>query len=167
VAPAVEKWPENAPYWVSEPFQCLLFTLSGLRLVVPTLKLAGVIPAPAAWDKDASDPPWCLGRVMQNGQVIRVLDLARIVVPPGRRYLPVRAQRVIVLERGRWGIACEGFMQMMALRPGQVQWRSQAGRRNWLAGTSREIRCAILDVDGLVENLEQRVHSGGPRPVAN
>lgn len=156
---AVEFWPDNVPYWVSDPFQCLLFEFSGLRLAVPTLKLSGVIPAPKAWQGDPSCAPWCLGRVEHEGQIIRVVDIGRIVVPPGRRYRPIEAERIILFAKGRWGIACDGEMRMVTLRPGEVNWRSDEGRRGWLGGTVRSIGCAILDLDGLLRDFERRLQS--------
>jgi len=40
------------------------------------------------------------------------------------------------------------------LEPDQVKWRSQQGKRKWLAGTVIEHMCALVHVDTLVEILE-------------
>jgi purine-binding chemotaxis protein CheW len=61
---------------------------------------------------------------------------------------------VIQLDRSDWGVACEEVAEAITLEPSQVKWRTDRSKRPWLAGTVIEHMCAILDVQGFIELLD-------------
>jgi purine-binding chemotaxis protein CheW len=141
------------PDWVDGPFQCLTFSVAGLTLAVPLVKLNGIIEVPGEITPMPGHQPWFLGLVRHLERQVKVVDIGRIVLPEGRAYTPVEPGRVILIDESRWGIACEGETQMITLPPEGVRWRTSRGKRPWLAGTVIEHMCAILDVDALAMEL--------------
>lgn len=157
--PLVGTAPEAAPVrsgppdWVEGSFQCLTLNVAGLTLAVPLVKLNGIIEMPADVTPMPGHQPWFLGLVRHLDRQVKVVDIGRIVLPEGRPYAPVDATRVVLIDEGRWGIACQDGIRMITLSPDGVRWRSGRGKRPWLAGTVIEHMCAILDVDVLASEL--------------
>jgi len=58
---------------------------------------------------------------------------------------------VITIHGYRWGLACHDVEKSITLEPHQVKWRSQRGKRPWLAGTVIDHMCALIDTDGFRE----------------
>lgn len=141
------------PDWADGPFQCLTFSVAGLTLAVPLVKLNGIIEISGEITPMPGHQPWFLGLACHLDRKVKVVDIGRIVLPQGRQYVPVVPDHVILIDESRWGIACEGTTQMISLPPEGVRWRTSRGRRAWLAGTAIEHMCAILDVDALAGEL--------------
>ena len=59
----------------------------------------------------------------------------------------------MVIDEGRWALACSKLGDVIELEPEQVKWRTDAGKRRWLAGTAIELMCALLDIDALTDEL--------------
>jgi purine-binding chemotaxis protein CheW len=152
--PEIVSAPEGGPPdWGRERFQCLGLRLAGLTLAVPLVKLNGIIEMPEEITPMPGHQPWFLGLVKHLNQQVKVVDIARIVLPEGRDYAPIQARHVVLMDDSRWGIACEGITEVMTLETDAVRWRSSRGKRPWLAGTVIEQMCAILDVDILARDL--------------
>ncbi|OOG26211.1 hypothetical protein B1C78_05250 [Thioalkalivibrio denitrificans] len=141
------------PDWAEGTFQCLTFSVAGLTLAVPLVKLNGVIEVPEEITPMPGHQPWFLGLIRHLERQVKVVDIGRIVLPQGREYSPVEPAHVILIDDSRWGIACEGETQMLTLPEHGVRWRTSRGKRPWLAGTVIEHMCAILDVDALASEL--------------
>lgn len=146
------------PEWGERPFQCLLFKVAGLTLAVPLVKLNGVL----AWSNDITPmpghAPWFLGLVRHQGQSVKVIDTALLVLPESRRcrILPPAQERLrnmILIDGGRWGLACESVSEVVTLAPGDVRWRTSRSMRPWLAGTVIERMCALLDTEAFAHML--------------
>jgi purine-binding chemotaxis protein CheW len=143
----------GVPDWADSAFQCLTFSVSGLVLAVPLVKLNGIIEVEDEITPMPGHQPWFLGLTRHLEQQVKVVDIGRIVLPEGRDYAPVDPSRVILFDDSRWGIACEGETRMITLSSEGVRWRTSRSRRPWLAGTVIEHMCAILDVDALASEL--------------
>ncbi len=138
------------PAWAQEPFQCLLFKVAGLSLAVPLAKMNGVIP----W-QDVTPMPnrssRFLGLLRHLDQNVKVVDTARIVLPPDRMAglapSEERVGHILLVGDGQWGLACDSIGEVLTLGPDDVRWRSMGGKRPWLAGTVLAHLCALLDVD--------------------
>lgn len=147
------------PDWARGEFQCLLFRVAGLRLALPLARLGGVLP----WDGGAVTPmpghqPWFLGLQEHLGRQVRLIDVARVVLPPDRRDALAAADggrlgKVILIGDGDWGLACEAVDEVVTLSAEAVKWRSRAGSRPWLAGTVIEEMCALIDADAFAAML--------------
>jgi purine-binding chemotaxis protein CheW len=150
--------PTGPPDWAAEPFPCLLFRVAGLTLAVPLLHLNGVRPWPEEITPMPGHQPWFLGLVRHRGQQAKVVDTALLVVPP-ERLATARDEaepelgNIVLIDDGRWGLACEGIDEMITLDPSGVRWRTRAGKRPWLAGTVIQHMCALIDPLAFAEML--------------
>lgn len=151
--------PPHCPAWASHEFQSLMFRVTGLNLAVPLDKLNGVIP----WQPDAITPmpghsAAFLGLLPHLEQNVKVIDLAQVVLPAERRagLAPAseRIGHILLIDEGRWGLACDSIGEVMTLQPADVRWRSPEGKRPWLAGTLIEQLSALLELDALTRLLE-------------
>lgn len=148
IAPPIADGP---PPWAANEFQALLFKVGGLTLAVPLIELSGI----QEWEKGKVTPmpghiSWYLGLMQYRGRSVPVIDTAELVLPPDKlQRLPLapaeRIQRVVFIDDGRWGLACDEVAEVITLEPEQVRWRSDRTKRRWLAGTVIEHMCAIID----------------------
>ena len=157
-APAeVSPW-EGIPEWGDEPFQALLFRLSGLTMAIPLIELDGILEWPDVLTPLPNRSPWYLGLLDNRGKTVPVIELAQLVIPEKLRAKnaqenPVSHNRVILVGDGRWGVACDSVSEVVTLNPDEVRWRSSRTKRKWLAGTVINHMCALLDAQGLVHLL--------------
>jgi len=149
----------DVPDWARPGFQSLMFSVTGLHLSVPLDKLNGVIP----WNSDNIVPmpghsENFLGLLRHLDQNVKVIDLARLVVPQsgGSSIVPAaeRIKHILLIDDGRWGLACDSIKEILVLEAEDVRWRTTAGKRSWLAGTIIDKLCALLELDALVKLLE-------------
>ena len=149
--------PAAQPDWAQQDFQCLLFRVAGLTLALPLARLNGVLP----WESTAVTPlpnhrPWFLGLREHLGHQVKLIDVAKVVLPPDRWPAAddeVAHGKVILIDDGRWGLVCSDVAEVITLSAAAVKWRSRAGRRPWLAGTVVDRMCALLDTAALAEML--------------
>lgn len=161
VAVAVPPAAVASPYpdWAQGEFQCLLFRVAGLTLALPLARLNGVLPwDPAVVTEMPGHQPWFLGLREHLGHQVKLIDVANIVLPPDRyAALPPtdsgRLGKIILIDGGRWGLACDAVAEVVSLAPTDVKWRGQAGNRPWLAGTVVRQMCALIDTEAFAAML--------------
>ncbi|HED19513.1 MAG TPA: chemotaxis protein CheW [Gammaproteobacteria bacterium] len=157
--PGMEKIPPGAgvPVWATVPFQVLLFKVAGLTLAVPLIKLKGVMPNEAEMTPMPGHSPLFLGIVPYQGCKAKVVDTARFILPQGSAQLDAdgagRSAHLVMIDEGRWALACDSIGEVIELEEKDVKWRSANSKRAWLAGTVIEQMCALLDIDALTRNL--------------
>lgn len=169
--PTVETNAEPAPAsaglpdWAQGEFQCLLFRVAGLTLALPLAKLNGVLP----WDAETVTPmpnhrPWFLGLREHLGHQVKLIDVAKVVLPPERAAGEYDLGKVILIDGGRWGLVVSEVAEVITLSAEAVKWRKRetaAGdSRAWLAGTVIERMCALIDSEAFAGML------GGNGPPA-
>jgi len=136
------------PEWSLQRFQCLLFTVAGLKLAVPLVSLGSIYRIDKKFNNLPGQDEWFLGILSTAGN-LRVINTAYCVMP--ERYDAASRdslQFVISLHGYDWGLACHEVANAITLEPDDVSWRSRKGLRPWLAGTVKEHMCALLDTDG-------------------
>jgi purine-binding chemotaxis protein CheW len=165
MTPAVEQAGETTaglesavPDWAATRFQALLFDVAGLTLAVPLIKLKGVVPNEEGLTPMPGHSPLFLGIVPYQGIKARVVDTARFILPQDRAAqlgadVAGHSAHLVMIDEGRWALACEGIGEVIELEPNDVKWRGANGKRAWLAGTVIEQMCALLDIDALTEEL--------------
>jgi len=154
-----DDWLDNGrPYWAQERFECLLFTVAGLKLAVPLVCLGGIH---AIQDRDKITPlpgmpDWLVGLFPTAQGNVRVVDTARWVMPERDvGDYAEQMQYVIRMNESDWGLSCDGVDKSITLMPDQVRWRTSRSKRPWLAGTLIEHMCALLDVDACKRLLKE------------
>lgn len=142
-------------------FQALFFDVAGLTLAVPLTHLGGIHnlekPSPLF-----GKPNWYMGVMVHREQKLNTVDTARWVMP--ERYDndledSLNYQYLIMLGESPWGLACEKLINTVTLKPDDVKWRAERGKRPWLAGMVKEKMCALLDISQLVDMLDKGLTS--------
>ncbi|TVP92903.1 MAG: chemotaxis protein CheW [Pseudomonadaceae bacterium] len=153
--------------WRESEFEALLFDVGGLTLAVPLVSLGSIYPLDSEITPLFGQPDWFLGILKTPAGNLKVLDTARWVMPERYRdELKDSLQFVISVEGFDWGMAVHNVSQSIRLTPEQVKWRSQQGKRPWLAGTVIEHMCALLDVAALAQLISQHgQQTGGDKPM--
>lgn len=156
--PSVPEWQDNGrPAWAQQRFECLIFTVSGLKLAVPLATLGAIHRVDRKFNVLPHQSPWFLG-ILQTPAAgnIKVLDTALCVMP--ERHDPAERATlayVITLHGFHWGLACHQVERSITLEPDQIKWRTQRGKRPWLAGTVVEHMCALIDTEGFREVIRK------------
>ena len=150
------------PDWAASRFQCLLFQVAGLTLAVPLARLGGVLP----WDGAAvnempNHQPWFLGLRTHQGRKVKLIDVARLVLPADRHadLAPAdsgRLGKIVLLDDAEWGLACDAVSEVISLSDTDVKWRTTPGTRPWLAGTVIKQMCALIDTQAFADMLGSR-----------
>jgi len=149
---------DGVPEWAETRFQALLFEVEGLTLAVPLAKLKGVVPNEQGLTEMPGHSALFLGITPYQGVQSKVVDTARFVLPADRVNqldddTSERSGHLVVIDEGRWALACSKIGDVIELEPAQVKWRTAAGKRRWLAGTVIDQMCALLDIDELTQQL--------------
>lgn len=140
---------------LDEEFQVLFFNVAGLTLAVPLVSLGGIVNLEKVTSL-IGRPDWYLGVQQYREAQLNVVDTCAWVMP--EKYdealaQTVNYQYVVVLEDSHWGLGCESLVNTISIKKSEVNWRSQAGKRPWLAGVVKEQMCGILNVEALVQML--------------
>ncbi len=154
---APPEWHENGrPHWGQERFECLLFSVAGLKLAVPLISLGSIHKIEKEFTPLVGRADWFMGLYRTQERNVHVVDTA-LWVMPDRYSDEVREgyQFIIRLGDTNWGMACNSVEQAIQLAPSQVKWRTQRGKRPWLSGTVIDHMCALLDADTLSYLLQE------------
>ena len=149
------------PAWREAPFEALLFDVGGLTLAVPLISLGSIHSLDGPITPLFGQPDWFLGLLPTQAGNLKVLDIARWIMP--ERYTPELRDSlrfVISVQGHEWGMAVHGVSQSIRLDPAQVKWRSGQGKRPWLAGTVIDQMCALVDVEALAELITTGKQAG-------
>lgn len=147
------------PAWADEPFQILMFKVAGLSLAVPLHGLNGVVEWPDSLTEMPGHADFYLGILQHLDNSIPVVDTAKLVFPKDKLdqltgINPTnRITRIVLINEGRWGLACDEVAEVVTLTADQVRWRSVRTKRRWLLGTVVEHMCALLDTDAFADKL--------------
>ena len=155
--------PPPAPEWLGQELQAMLFKVAGLTLAVPLVDLNGVVE----WNEERvttmpGHADFYLGLMSHLHHNVPVVDTARLVLPESKRKLLAgedprqRITRVVLINDGRYGLACDEVNQVVTLKADAVRWRSERTQRRWLAGTVVEHMCALVDATAFAALLASR-----------
>lgn len=101
-----------------------------------------------------------LGRLQYQGQDIEVADVAAMVLPE-RQFNqlsnePRKSNWIVLLRDANLAILSDSEPQDIQIEQEQIQWRSAAGTRLWLAGTVACVKLALLDVAELLDWVKSK-----------
>jgi len=150
----------------SEPFQALMFKVAGLSLAVRLVELSGVLE----WDESKltempGHSPFFMGVIQYLGKSIPIVDTARLVFPADKLVSlsadkPLeRVKRIVLIDDGKWGLACDEIAEVVDLTGESVKWRENRSQRKWMAGTVIKHMCALVDASGFSEMLGDGSHN--------
>lgn len=145
------------PEWAERRFECLLFSVAGLKLAVPLISLGAIYKIEKNFTPLVGRASWFMGLYHHLERNVRVVDTAQWVMPE-RCTQQVRSNYKFIIRLGDsdWGMACDAVHQSIQLSPDQVKWRSERTKRVWLYGTVIEHMCALIDAEALNSMLEQQ-----------
>ncbi|MCY0965130.1 chemotaxis protein CheW [Parathalassolituus penaei] len=136
---------------------CLLFTVCGLKLAIPLPMLGGVHQVNEPITPLFGQAAWSLGVWQGDKGKLTIIDSAELIMPErGKRLADEGYQYFIQLDRSPWALACQTICNTVRLREESVKWRGACSKRPWLAGTVITEMCALIDVPGLLELVEQQ-----------
>lgn len=144
--------PTEAPKMLADPesgtsIKCFVFTVAGLKLVLPLARVTEVVDFSEC--RSAAAGSLLLGELVQNGHTVPVLDSARIMLPD--RNVTSSYQWLVIIDHGSYALACDSVEPNMDVAHDAVRWRTHFTKRRWLAGTLLQQRCALLDADEIYD----------------
>lgn len=151
------QWHENGrPHWAQSRFDALLFDVAGLTLAVPLIALGQIQPLTDELSPLFGQAEWFMGLLPTPAGKIRTVNTALFVMPERYDAKFVKTARYVVSIDGvPWGLAVDAINQPISLDPDDVKWRSERGKRPWLAGTVKSAMCALIDIPQMGEMLMQ------------
>tara|TARA_R110001592_G_scaffold138511_5_gene357779 strand:- start:86845 stop:88116 length:1272 start_codon:yes stop_codon:yes gene_type:complete len=156
----------DRPDWANSRFECLIFTVAGLKLAVPLISLGAIYKIEKEFIPLVGRANWFLGLYHHLERNVRVIDTAQLVMPE-RCSEEVRFAYKFIIRLGGndWGMACDAVHQSIQLSPDQVKWRTERTKRAWLLGTVIDHMCALIDADSLSSMLNDQANRN-PRIIS-
>jgi purine-binding chemotaxis protein CheW len=150
------------PAWAQGRFECLIFTVAGLKLAVPLASLGAIYKMEKELTPIIGRADYFMGLYRHQDRNVRVVDTAQWVMPD-RWSVEAREgyQFIIRLGGNNWGMACDSVHESIQLDSDMVKWRSERTKRSWLSGTVIGHMCALLDADVLSLMLDEKVTGDG------
>lgn len=157
-SPQISISKNGQPDWAKGRFECLLFSVAGLKLAVPLVSLGAIYKIDKVMTPLFGRPTWFIGLYTQRDKHVQVIDTAQWVMPE-RSSAAVRSAYKFIIRLGGsdWGVACDAVHKSIKLHPDQVKWRTERTKRAWLLGTVIDQMCALIDADALNLLLEQQI----------
>lgn len=146
------------PEWAQSRFQCLMFSVAGLKIAAPLEKLNGIIEWPARITLIPGRAPWFLGLYRNRDTNVQIMDLARILQldHAAEATASARAKYIMLIDEGRIGLASDSVANMLTLEPEAVKWNAiTPTTRRIVAGTVVEQMCAVLDIEALISHINR------------
>ncbi len=153
-APAAETGAQEAapPELTLEPFQALSFEAAGAKFSLPLLDMKSIVPLTGPLTQLPGHPDWHLGVLLVRGDKVGVVDLARLLhgasVASG-----AEAAYVLMLDDGRWGLACQRLGNAFRVDPENVRWRQSRAGPRYIRGVLRDSMTPLLSTAEILERL--------------
>jgi len=138
-------------------FQAMFFKVAGLTIAVPLIELGGIHNT----DKTTplmGKPTWFKGVMVHRDEKINIVDTAQWVMPEKCDKTlkdSLNYQYVIMLSDSAWGVLAEELVDTVTLQQDDVKWLDNPSKRPWLAGLVKERKCALLDVNSMIQLLSE------------
>ncbi len=144
----------STPSWVGQELNCVVVQVHGINIAIPMDQIESATALENVSLTIDMENDWILGQVFSGDHTITyVLDSACWLMP--ELYDPAKAHYtdLLMLQGGYWGIACDEMVRSVRIPVDKVSWAVNRNKRPWLLGTYMKERCAILDVDALIDQL--------------
>lgn len=147
-------------YDLTQPFKAVLFDINGLQLAIRSEDIKAILPwpeTPLEQNQETSNNEAIMGAYNLAPNQITIINTAHIVLPIQHRHNIAMPSFLIVVGEGNWALSCHKINSVITLAPGDIQWRKNMGARPWLAGTSIEKSCSIVNLTGFVNLLAPKI----------
>lgn len=146
------------PVWAQSRFQCLMFSVAGMKIAAPLEKLNGIIEWPKRITLLPGRASWVMGLYRNRDTNVQIMDLAQILHMEDRCLITggdstKQAKYIMLIDEGRIGLASDSVANMLTLEPQAVKWRAISKRQLLVSGTVVEHMCALLDIDALIRHI--------------
>lgn len=144
----------------SSTFQVLLFDINGLQLAILTHDIKAILPWPETSlepTKNATSNDLIMGLYTQESTQIKIIDTAKIVLPIEHQHNIAQPSFIVIVGEGQWALSCHKINTVITLLPKEIHWRKNSGARPWLAATSIEKGCSIINMTELVNLVNSQV----------
>lgn len=149
---------ENLVAWKSAErdtrFQVLYFEVNNITFAVPLDKLGGIHRL-TQLNHLIGRPNWYLGLQSTKNLQLNVVDSAIWMMSDKVTNDDYRKQYqyIVLLNDSLWGLACTKLIGTEWLSNDNIRWRTQPGKRPWLAGIIKEKMCVLIHIDAMVGML--------------
>lgn len=136
-------------------FQAMFFDVAGLTVAVPLIELGGIHNV-SNITSIVGKPTWYKGVMLHRDEKISIVDTAQWVMPEKcneELLSSLNYQFVIMLNNSHWGLLAESLVDTVTLQPEDVKWLESTSTRPWLSGLVKDRKCALLEVDALINLL--------------
>jgi purine-binding chemotaxis protein CheW len=147
-------------YDLTQPFKAVLFDINGLQLAIRSEDIKAILPwpeTPLEQSQETSNNEAIMGSYNLAPNQITIINTAHIVLPIQHRHNIAMPSFLIVVGEGNWALSCHKINSVITLVPEDIRWRKNMGARPWLAGTSIEKSCSIVNLTGLVNLLAPKI----------
>ncbi|MBY4675970.1 chemotaxis protein CheW [Marinobacterium arenosum] len=152
VAPALPVG--EKPAWAGDELNCVMVTVYGINVAIPMEHIQSATSIEKVSLRMELEHDWILGQIVKNDHTLTyVLDSAHWLMPELYDAEKCSYQDMVVLDGGYWALACDEMTRSVRIPCSSVAWSVDRSRRPWLLGTCMAERCAILDVDALISQL--------------
>ncbi len=150
------------PSWAQDRFECLIFSVAGLKLAVPLVSLGAIYKIEKELTPIVGRADYFMGLYRYMDRNVSVVDTAQWVMPDRWNEQARDGYHFIIrLGGNNWGLACDSVHESIQLQAEMVKWRTERTSRAWLSGTVIGHMCALLDADVLSQMLEEKISSSG------
>ncbi|MCD8522472.1 MAG: chemotaxis protein CheW [Saccharospirillaceae bacterium] len=140
----------------SQGIDCLIFKVAGLKLAIPLPLLGGVHNVTDKVTPLFGQASWSLGVWQGDTSKLTIIDSAQLIMPERNIRLNDAGYRFFIqLDRSPWALACQEICDTVTLVHDSIKWRGEGSKRPWLAGTVISEMCALLDVPGILNLLDE------------
>lgn len=137
-------------------FRALLFDINGLQLAIGTHEVKAILPwpeAPLEQNQDTDGNKIIMGYYNQSVTQIKIVNTAHIVLPIKHQHDIAKPCFIIVVGTGKWALSCHKINTVINISTEDIRWCESIGARPWLAGTSIEKSCGIINIAELEKLL--------------
>jgi len=136
----------KTPAWAEKHFSCLPIDVSGITLYLPLRQVRTVKAFPESIEVDPMSPDWVMGKCITSKKTITVIDIQKIIFQASDLLAePIIPSKLVLINGGDWGIACEQVGNVQQLSCEEINWRSKNAEQHWIAGSSKKHMTAIID----------------------
>ncbi|WP_143083725.1 chemotaxis protein CheW [Neptunomonas qingdaonensis] len=133
---------------------CVLVNVCGLKLAIPFESIEGALSLSTVTLQLENNYEWLLGSFARGSIQSQIVDTGCWILSD--RYDPAKSRyaELLVLEGKRWALTCDVVEKSVRIPHSSININAEKQNRPWLLGTYMQERCAVVDVDALIKQLE-------------